>query len=57
MVSAWSWFDKGQLAVSLGDDPPHWLVEGVRAFGAALEAARSDVMEQERRAREASHGR
>lgn len=57
VVSAWAWFDKGQLAVPLGDDPPHWLVEGVRAFGAALEAARSDVQEQERRAREAAHGR
>lgn len=57
VVSAWHWYDKGQLSTLLGDDPPHWLVEGVRVFGSALEAARADVQEQERRAREVSRGR
>lgn len=51
MVSAWHWYDKGQLSTLLGDDPPAWLVEGVRVFAAALDASRADVMEQERRAR------
>jgi hypothetical protein len=56
VVSAWSWYDKGQLATLLGDDPPYWLIEGVRVFAVALEAARADVQEQERRAREVSRG-
>lgn len=53
VVQAWQWYEKGQLSTLLGDDPPHWIVEGVRAFASALDAARADVMEQERRAREA----
>lgn len=55
VIDAWRWFDKGQLALRLGNDPPRWLVEGVRVFNAALEAARADVMELESRARKAAH--
>ncbi len=54
MIDAWRWFDKGQLALRLGNDPPRWIVEGVRVFHAALEAARADVMELEARARKAA---
>lgn len=56
VIDAWSAWDKGQLAAVVGDDPPHWLVEGVLAFGRALDAARADVSEVERRARRVSHG-
>lgn len=55
VVSAWTWYDKGQLAMLLGTDPPQWMVEAVREFGRALDASRADVMELERRAREAAN--
>jgi len=57
VVNAWQWFDKGQLSALLGEDPPAWILDGVRTFAAALDAARADVQDQERRARELTHGR
>lgn len=56
MLEAWTAYDKGQLAAVVGDDPPHWLVEGVLVFARALDAARADVMETERKAREVARG-
>lgn len=51
VVSAWQWFDKGQLETHLGADPPHWILDGVRVFGAALDAARADFAEIRRQDR------
>lgn len=57
VVSAWHWYEKGQLSTLLGDDPPAWIVDGVRVFASALDASRADVLDQERKAREANRGR
>lgn len=54
IVDAWAWYDKGQLETLLGDDPPQWILDGVREFARALDLSRADVMDQERKAREAS---
>lgn len=57
VIDAWAAYDKGQLATVIGDDPPHWLVEGVLVFSRALESGRADVSEMERKAREVARGR
>jgi hypothetical protein len=56
IVEAWGWYDKGQLEVFLGTDPPQWILEGVATFGRALAACRSDVLERQRKERELSRG-
>lgn len=57
VIDAWSAYEKHQLAAVAGDDPPHWLVEAVLVFDRAIGAARADVSEMERRAREVTRGR
>lgn len=52
VLRAFAWFDKGQAREWWGDDPPAWLVEATDRYRAALEAVRSDVLEQDRRDRE-----
>lgn len=56
-MEAWAAYDRGQLAILCGNDPPHWLLEGVLLFDRELEKCRADVMRLERLAREAAtHG-
>lgn len=51
VIDAWRAYDKGQMAQIEGTDPPNWIVEGALVFATALDAARADVMEIERRER------
>lgn len=53
VIDAWGTYDKGQFSTMFGGDPPNWLAEGVLVFGRALEDARANVREREKREREA----
>ena len=49
-MRAYRWAEKGQAREAWGDNPPAWLKRGVEVFGAALEAAKADVLDTERKA-------
>lgn len=49
VMRAYRWSEKGQAREAWGDHPAAWLKRGVEVFGAALEAARADVLDTERR--------
>lgn len=50
VMKAYRWAEKGQVREAWGDDPPYWLKRGLEVFTAALEAARADVLDAERKA-------
>ena len=50
VLRALRWAEKGQAREAWGDDPPAWLKRGVEVFSAALEAAKADVLDTERKA-------
>lgn len=52
VLHAYDFFDKGQAREVWGDDPPWWLVEGVRHYHRAIEAVRADVRAVRRAERE-----
>ena len=49
VMRAYKWAEKGQAREAWGDNPPAWLKRGVEVFGSALDAAKADVSEMERR--------
>ena len=50
VMRAYRWAEKGQAREAWGDSPPAWLKRGVEVFGSALEAAKADVLDTERKA-------
>ena len=48
-MRAYRWAEKGQAREAWGDSPPAWLKRGVEVFGSALEAAKADVLDTERK--------
>lgn len=42
VINAYAWFESGQIATFLGDDPPNVLIEGVSWFHRAMSEALAD---------------
>jgi hypothetical protein len=58
VLAAWQCYSSGQVSAMLTTDPPAHLIEGLRVYGAALDAVRADRMDRdaEQRARSTKGG-
>lgn len=54
VLSAWEWFESGQVALRLGPNPPYYLIEGVEVYQSAIQWARNEQRAHEREISEAS---
>lgn len=48
VVSAYRFFESGQLSITVGDDPPPRIVEGVAHYHAAVQHIQMDDMRRQR---------
>lgn len=48
VLSAWEWFESGQISLRLGSDPPYYLIEGVECYQSAIQWARNEQQAHDR---------
>jgi len=49
VINAFGWYESGQIALYLGNDPPSHLIRGLAVYRAAYNATQSDRLDRQRK--------